>query len=33
MNPVKRWQEFTGKIATYAETGQPFAEVTNGNKN
>jgi site-specific DNA-methyltransferase (adenine-specific) len=30
---VKRWQEFTGKIATHAETGQPFAEVTNGNKN
>jgi hypothetical protein len=27
---VKRWQEFTGKIATHAETGQPFAEVTNG---
>jgi DNA modification methylase len=25
---VKRWQEFTGKIATHAETGQPFAEVT-----
>lgn len=30
---VKRWQNFTGKIATHAETGQPFAEVTNGNKN
>jgi site-specific DNA-methyltransferase (adenine-specific) len=30
---IKRWQEFTGKIATHAETGQPFAEVTNGNKN
>ena len=29
---VKRWQDFTGKIATHAETGQPFAEVTNGNK-
>jgi DNA modification methylase len=28
---VKRWQEFTGKIATHAETGQPFAEVKNGN--
>ena len=28
---VKRWQEFTGKIATHAETGKPFAEVTNGN--
>jgi DNA modification methylase len=27
---VKRWQEFTGKIATHAETGQPFAEVTHG---
>lgn len=25
---VKRWQDFTGKIATHAETGQPFAEVT-----
>lgn len=30
---IKRWQEFTGKIAVHAETGQPFAEVTNGNKN
>jgi len=29
---VKRWQDFTGKIATHAETGEPFAEVTNGNK-
>ena len=29
---VKRWQEFTGKIATHAETGKPFAEVTNGNE-
>jgi len=29
---VKRWQEFTGKIATHAETGQPFAEVKNGNE-
>ena len=27
---VRRWQEFTGKIATHAETGEPFAEVTNG---
>jgi len=27
---VKRWQDFTGKIATHAETGQPFAEVSNG---
>ena len=26
---IKRWQEFTGKIATHAETGQPFAEVKN----
>ena len=30
---IKRWQDFTGKIATHAETGQPFAEVTNGNEN
>ncbi len=29
---VKRWQDFTGKIATHAETGQPFAEVKDGNK-
>jgi DNA modification methylase len=28
---VKRWQDFTGKIAVHAETGQPFAEVTHGN--
>ena len=27
---VKRWQDFTGKIATHAETGKPFAEVKNG---
>ena len=27
---VKRWQDFTGKIAVHAETGQPFAEVKNG---
>lgn len=27
---VKRWQDFTGKIATHAETGKPFAERTNG---
>jgi DNA modification methylase len=27
---VKRWQEFTGKQATHAETGKPFAEVENG---
>jgi len=30
---VKRWQDFTGKIATNAETGQPFAEVKNDSKN
>ena len=29
---VKRWQEFTGKKATHAETGKPFAEVKNGNQ-
>jgi len=29
---VKRWQDFTGKIATHAETGKPFAEVENGNE-
>jgi site-specific DNA-methyltransferase (adenine-specific)/modification methylase len=29
---VKRWQQFTGKIATHAETGKPFAEVKNGNE-
>jgi len=28
---IKRWQDFTGKIATHAETGKPFAEVKNGN--
>ncbi len=27
---IKRWQDFTGKIAVHAETGEPFAEVTNG---
>ena len=27
---VKRWQQFTGKIAIHAETGQPFAEVKDG---
>jgi DNA modification methylase len=27
---IKRWQDFTGKIATHAETGKPFAEVKNG---
>jgi len=30
---VKRWQDFTGKQAIHAETGQPFAEVTNGETN
>jgi len=29
---IKRWQEFTGKQATHAETGKPFAEVKNGNE-
>ena len=29
---VKRWEDFTGKIAVHAETGQPFAEVKDGNK-
>ena len=29
---VKRWQQFTGKIAIHAETGEPFAEVKDGNK-
>lgn len=29
---VKRWQDFTGKIAVHAETGKPFAEVKNGNE-
>ena len=28
---IKRWQDFTGKIAVHAETNQPFAEVTHGN--
>lgn len=28
---VKRWEDFTGKIAVHAETNQPFAEVTHGN--
>jgi DNA modification methylase len=27
---IKRWQDFTGKIATHAETNQPLAEVING---
>ena len=26
---INRWQDFTGKIATHAETGKPFAEVKN----
>jgi DNA modification methylase len=30
---VKRWQEFTGKAATHAESGIPFAEVKSGNEN
>lgn len=29
---IKRWQEFTGKMAVHAETGKPFAEVKDGNK-
>lgn len=29
---VKRWMDFTGKIATHADTGKPFAEVTHGNE-
>ena len=29
---VRRWQEFTGKQATHAETGKPFAEVMNGDQ-
>ena len=29
---IKRWQEFTGKIAVHAETGKPFAEVKNGSQ-
>jgi DNA modification methylase len=24
---IKRWQDFTGKIAVHADTGEPFAEV------
>jgi DNA modification methylase len=30
---VKRWQEYTGKAATHAESGIPFAEVKSGNEN
>jgi DNA modification methylase len=29
---VKRWQDFTGKIATNAETGESFSELTAGAK-
>lgn len=29
---VKRWMDFTGKIATHADTGKPFAEVTHGDE-
>ena len=29
---VKRWQDFTGKIATHAETGESFFELTAGVK-
>ena len=29
---VKRWQDFTGKQAIHAETGQPFAEVKHGDE-
>lgn len=29
---VKRWQAFTGQQAIHAETGKPFAEVKDGNK-
>jgi len=25
---IRRWQNYTGKVATHAETGKPFAEVT-----
>ena len=28
---VKRWQDFTGKQAIHAETGESFAEVKDGN--
>jgi len=30
---IKRWQEFTGKIAIHADTNKPFAEVTHERKN
>jgi len=29
---IKRWQDFTGKQATHAETGKPFADIANGNE-
>jgi len=29
---IKRYCQFTGKQAIHADTGKPFAEVTNGNK-
>jgi site-specific DNA-methyltransferase (adenine-specific) len=29
---IKRWQDYTGKQATHAETGQPFAEVKDGSE-
>jgi len=29
---IKRWQDFTGKQAIHAETGQPFAEVKDGSE-
>lgn len=29
---IKRWQDFTGKIAVHAKTGLPFAKVTQDNK-
>jgi DNA modification methylase len=29
---IKRWQDFTGKIATHAETGESFSELTAGAK-
>jgi len=30
---IKRWQDFTGKIATHADSGKPFAEVKNSKEN
>lgn len=29
---IKRWQDYTGKVATHAETNQPFAEVNNADR-